>query len=236
VSIKATSTTITQRTPFTFKVNYKDPYTGVAISKTINAVFDMASNQTVAIGNQVWAKNNLDVSRYRNGDVIPQVTSMEEWKNLKTGAWCWYNNDSIAFGKYGKLYNWYAIKDARGIAPEGFHIPTEAEWNTLITYLGGETAAIPKLMETTGWSDPAKGTNSSGFSAKAAGGRRWTYRDNDPNNRDDFYGIHNNANWWVNPQATNIVKSISLSPYGINFNDFTTWYIDVGFSVRLVKD
>lgn len=73
---------------------------------------------------KIWADKNLDVTRYRNGDLIPEVKNPEEWINLTTGAWCYYNNDPKNGAVYGKLYNWYAVNDPRGLAPEGYHIPT----------------------------------------------------------------------------------------------------------------
>jgi transcriptional regulator CtsR len=87
--------------------------------------------QTVDICNQFWTKTNLNVSKYRNGDIIPQVTDTGEWHGLTTGAWCYYGNDSANGIVYGKLYNWYAVVDPRGLAPLGYHIPTKEEWNVL---------------------------------------------------------------------------------------------------------
>jgi uncharacterized protein (TIGR02145 family) len=81
-------------------------------------------------------QKNLNVSKYKNGDIIPQVTDGTQWANLTTGAWCWYNNDSATYAAtYGKLYNWYAVNDPRGLAPEGWHVPSDGEWNILIKYL-----------------------------------------------------------------------------------------------------
>jgi tetratricopeptide (TPR) repeat protein len=85
------------------------------------------STNYVTIGNQKWDTKNLNVSKYRNGDVIPEVKDLNEWNALTTGAWCYYNNDPDNGALYGKLYNWYAVNDPRGLAPEGFHIPTIAE-------------------------------------------------------------------------------------------------------------
>jgi uncharacterized protein (TIGR02145 family) len=79
------------------------------------------------IGSQVWSCKNLDVTTYRNGDEIPEVQDNIAWVNLTTGAWCYYDNDASNGTKYGKLYNWYAVKDSRGLAPSGYHIPTENE-------------------------------------------------------------------------------------------------------------
>lgn len=81
---------------------------------------------------EIWAKKNLDVSRYRNGDLIPEVKDDKEWENLTTGAWCYYNNDPKTGAIYGKLYNWYAVNDSRGLAPEGYHIPSDSEWTIAI--------------------------------------------------------------------------------------------------------
>jgi hypothetical protein len=83
--------------------------------------------ETVIIGAQEWTTKNLNVSKYRNGDIIPEVKDPDEWKNLTTGAWCYYNNDPKNGVIYGKLYNWYAVNDFRGLAPEGFHIPSYSE-------------------------------------------------------------------------------------------------------------
>lgn len=91
---------------------------------------------SVQIGTQNWSKKNLDVTRYRNGDLIPQVTDSIQWVNLNTGAWCWYNNDSATYAeKYGRLYNWYAVNDPRGLAPQNWHVPTDEEWNRLIKFI-----------------------------------------------------------------------------------------------------
>lgn len=99
---------------------------------------DDADNDCIAtaiICNQIWMVNNLDVSTYRNGDPIPQST--DGWIGITTGAWCWYKNDSATYAAtYGKLYNWYAVNDPRGLAPAGWHIPTDLEWTTMTDCLG----------------------------------------------------------------------------------------------------
>jgi len=134
---------------------------------------------SIKIGAQKWMTKNLDVTHYRNGDKIPYVKGKAAWAALTTGAWCWYNNDSANGAVYGKLYNWYAVNDPRGLAPTGWHVPSRAEWDTLSTFLGGEFAAGGKLKDTgtieagTGlWYAPNTGaTNSSGFTALPGGGR-----------------------------------------------------------------
>jgi uncharacterized protein (TIGR02145 family) len=127
---------------------------------------------SVTICNQTWMKKNLDVSTYRNGDPIPQVTDLSAWLNLTTGAWCYYNNDPANGSVYGKLYNWYAVNDPRGLAPAGWHIPSDAEWTTLANCLGGAVTAGGKLKEkgTKRWLVPNTGaTDSSRFTALPGG-------------------------------------------------------------------
>jgi uncharacterized protein (TIGR02145 family) len=104
--------------------------------------------QSVTIGTQTWTTKNLDVATFRNGDAIPQAKTDEEWQAAgknKQAAWCYYNNDPKNGTKYGKLYNWYAVNDARGLAPAGWHVPTDQEWTVLSTFLGGEESAGEKM-------------------------------------------------------------------------------------------
>jgi uncharacterized protein (TIGR02145 family) len=115
------------------------------ILKPITAITDFSNSaangsnsnlDAITIGNQTWTSKNLDVTTYRNGDPIPQVTDATEWNSLTTGAWCYYNNDASNNATYGKMYNWYAVNDPRGLAPTGWHVPTDAEWKTLEMELG----------------------------------------------------------------------------------------------------
>ena len=99
----------------------------------------LSSPSEVTIGEQTWMNKNLDVTTFRNGDPIQEVTTYEEW--IKLGekgipTWCYYENDSDYGEKYGKLYNWHAVKDPRGLAPKGWHVPSKSEWETLISFLG----------------------------------------------------------------------------------------------------
>lgn len=108
--------------------------------------------KTVTIGTQVWMKENLNVSTFRNGDPIPEAKTDEEWKRAgEEGkpAWCYYDNDPKNGTKYGKLYNWYAVNDARGLAPSGYHVPTDEEWRVLIDFLGNEVEK--EMKSTSGW-------------------------------------------------------------------------------------
>ena len=110
--------------------------------------------QSVTIGTQVWTTKNLDVATFRNGDPIPEAKTDEEWKAAgenKQPAWCYYENNTANGTKYGKLYNWYAVNDARGLAPTGWHVPTDEEWKVLSTYLGGTGVAGKKMKSRSDW-------------------------------------------------------------------------------------
>ena len=113
-----------------------------------------AQVKEVKIGTQVWMAENLNVFYFKNGDAIPVVKTAEEWKKADENqqpACCYYENNAENGKTYGLLYNWYAVNDKRGLAPAGYHIPTEAEWTKLTTYLGGEEVAGTKMKSTSGW-------------------------------------------------------------------------------------
>ena len=211
-----------------------------------NSVTDIDGNvyPTVQICNQLWTAKNLDVSHYRNGDVIPQVSNPAQWANLTTGAWCYYNNDPALGAIYGKLYNWYAVNDPRGLAPQSWHIPTDTEWNKLVKCIdpNSDTACSNCLQSstaggamkeagTTHWQSPnTGGTNSNGFAGLPAG-----YL----SNRGDFGDIGANENWWSSADfgtTNNWIRSLyfdlSVIYRGEGGNDIKI----VGLSVRLVKD
>jgi uncharacterized protein (TIGR02145 family) len=133
------------------------------------------SYKTIVIGTQEWMAENLSTSIYRNGDEIPTGLSNSEWQNTgitQLGAWAFYNNDASNNCPYGKLYNWHACVDPRGLCPVGWHVPTDGEWTLLYNYLGGASIAGGK-MKSAGiiqggngkWNSPNSGaSNSSGFS------------------------------------------------------------------------
>ncbi len=140
--------------------------------KNISSLKD--AKGTVVIGTQTWAEANLDVITFRNGDTIPEARTVEEWVAAgKAGrpAWCYYNNDTVAGGKYGKLYNWYAVNDPRNLAPEGWEIPGNEDWTKLVYFLGGSQVAGLKMKSTIGWSEGNNGTNESGFTGLPGGYR-----------------------------------------------------------------
>lgn len=179
---------------------------------------------SAVIGTQQWMSKNLEVVTYRNGDIIPQVTDPTAWGNLTTGAWCYYNNDPANGAIYGKLYNWYAVTDPRGLAPQGWHISTGAEWSTLKDFLGGDVAANNKMMTAGSPWNPinANATNASGFSGLPGGVRNTS---GSPDYRIGGYGY-----WWT---ADNGYRSIGSQE---GFHGSTSIYPTYGFSVRCVKD
>jgi len=186
--------------------------------------------QTVTIGTQVWMTKNLDVSTFRNGDPIPQAKTNEEWVKAEENeqpAWCYYDNNPANGEKYGKLYNWYAVIDARGLAPTGYHIPTDAEWTELTDYLGGDKKAGAKMKSKTGWKENGNGTNRSGFSGLPGGDR---------NSSGSFLGIGKFGYWWSSTES-------STGPaWGRNLdydNGLVSRYYlrkTNGFSVRCLRD
>lgn len=184
---------------------------------------------SVTIGTQIWHSRNLDVATYSNGDPIPQVTDPTQWFNLSTGAWCWYNYDSATYAAtYGRLYNWYAVVDSRGLCPSGWHVPSDPEWSLMASYLGGQLVAGGKMKSTTGWSYPNSGaTNSSGFSAIPAGFRDYTGA---------FEGNGSYAYFWSTSEASLIygwLRSLSYLDDNLSMDYI---YKQSGFSVRCVKD
>lgn len=200
---------------------------------TTYTVTDIDGNiyRTITIGNQTWMSENLKVTHYRNGDIIPNIMDSVTWSNITTGACSDYNNLPTNGAIYGKLYNWYSVDDNRNIAPVGWHVSTDADWIILSNYLGGDTIAGGKLKEidTTHWESPNKGaSNETGFTALPGGARGFT---------GIYAGVRIYGGWW-----------------GYCGSDFSTgcynrWLINdkiiinrnynfkrVGLSVRCVKD
>ncbi len=138
-------------------------------------IVDRDGNSYAAIqtGPMIWTGKNLDVTHYRNGDLIPEVKDPEEWATLTTGAWCYNENKHENGTTYGKLYNWYAVNDPRGLAPKGWHVATDAEWSALGDLLGGTENAGGALKASRLWRDQkSEGESNSGFEAIPAGARR----------------------------------------------------------------
>ncbi|MCX6832719.1 MAG: fibrobacter succinogenes major paralogous domain-containing protein [candidate division Zixibacteria bacterium] len=201
-------------------------------SDSTGTVTDYDGNvyQTIKIGGQWWMAENLKVTHYRNGDPIPNVTDGGIWFGLTTGAYCNYTNDVGYVATYGRLYNWWAAADSRNIAPAGWHVPSDAEWQTLVDYLGGSAVAGGKLKEvgTTHWYPPNTGaTNESGFSALAAGLR-------------DAYGAFTGMGWdaffWSSTERESYMAWSRHLDYQGSQVDRPSNPEKSGFSVRCVRD
>jgi len=129
---------------------------------------------TIIIGDQEWMADNLDVETFANGEPIMRAKTKQEWTKAGqegVAAWCYYNNDPDLGKQYGKLYNWYAVSDPRGLAPEGWRIPKDGDWNKLIDKVGNKNNAGDRLKSTSGWLDNGNGEIAEGFNAYPAGGR-----------------------------------------------------------------
>lgn len=186
--------------------------------------------KTVIIGNQEWMAENLKVEHYRNGDVIQEIQMPRDWEVLTTGAWCEWANFHSEFGiTYGKLYNWFAVNDSRGLAPKGWHVPNDAEWDQLTNYLGGDAVAGGKMKAMTLWKKSNEGaTNSSGFTALPGGFRNYNGLYKDIGEVGIFWSASEYLNYyaWYHILNDFFLQSISHA-YGFRMN---------GYSVRCVKD
>jgi len=188
------------------------------------------SPNEVTIGTQVWMTKNLDVSVFRNGDPIPEAKSDEEWKSAgdnKQPAWCYYKNDPANGTKYGKLYNWYAVSDSRGLAPVGYHIPSDAEWTILTDYLGGADIAGAKMKSKQDWCANGNGTNSSGFSGLPGG-----YR----SDGGAFGNIGKIGYWWSYTEGKSLGawgRNLICASGAVGGYDYSK---EGGFSVRCLRD
>jgi len=201
-----------------------------------STVSDVDNNTytTVQIGTQCWTQSNLKVSKYRNGDNIPTGLSNSAWQNTTSGAYAIYNNDAANDALYGKLYNWFTVNDSRGLCPTGWHVPSDAEWTTLTTFLGGLSLAGGAMKSTAtqptpgGWIAPNTGaTNSSGFTGVPGGNR---------DSGGGFYNLGNYGDWWSSSDAgSGNAWYRELIYYGANAHRSYYNHRD-GFSVRCVKD
>jgi len=215
-------------------------------SKKTEQVADIDNNpyKKVKIGNQVWMAENLNVSHFRNGDPIPHTKTKEEWK--RTGAegkpaWCYYDNDPANGEKYGKLYNWHAVNDTRGLAPEGWHVPSDHKWTALEMFLGMSQADADakgwrgtdeghKLKEagTTHWASPNKGaTNSSGFTGLPGG-----YCNG--NGKFDYIGYY--SYWWSSTERYTSYAWSRIRGFASGLVGRNTFDKKYGFSVRCIRD
>lgn len=213
----------------------------------------------VKVGNQIWINRNLDVGTFRNGDPIPEAKNATEWQVFcKTNkpAFCYLNFDPKNGAKYGKLYNFHAVMDERGLAPIGWHVPSKNEFETLIAFLGGKYEAGKKMRATTGWDQADKngfaygnGTNLSALNFLSSG-RAWEneYGGNNLTIESVFKGNYSQGNWWTSTIDGPRRWNDNGGQYGYYNNGFALYfgtnnYTGVGseapqrgFSVRLIKD
>jgi uncharacterized protein (TIGR02145 family) len=190
---------------------------------------------TVTIGSQIWMSRNLEVTKFKNGDSILQAKSEADWISAKENqkpAWCYYSFDEKNGKIYGKLYNWYAVKDSRGLAPNGYHVPSDNEWGTLIDFLGGANNAGGKLKSTSGWQQNGNGTNNTGFNAIPGG---YCHEEG------KFEGIGAVGFWWTSTdnsqfnQNSMVARRREISYAGSGVGG-TIAYYDNGYSVRCLRD
>ena len=180
----------------------------------------------VAIGTQCWFAENLRSDSYSNGDAILGELDNQDWSSISLGAQAVYNNNSGSLDAYGRLYNWYAVNDSRGLCPSGFHVPSDAEWTTLEDALGGSAVAGAHLKA----SSPSwDGTNSSGFKALPGGYRYAWYG--------DYIGEGYEGFWWTSSPSHQAYHSwfrgLSSDQYPIGRHISVSMS---GFSVRCVRD
>ena len=184
------------------------------------------SYATVQIGEQCWFAENLRSENYKNGDAIPSSLSDSDWENTISGASAVYEESASNLETYGRLYNWYAVDDARGLCPSGWHVPTDGEWTVLTDHLGGEPVAGGQMKTNYGWFNGNNGTNSSGFSG-LPGGYRYL--------NGLFYNATGFGYWW----------SSSPNGYGAwyRYLNYYSEHVDrydddrrFGLSVRCVRD
>jgi uncharacterized protein (TIGR02145 family) len=192
--------------------------------------YGTAGARTVNVGTQEWLGKNLNVDRFANGDPILEAKTEGEWARAgenKQPAWCYYNNDPALGRTYGKLYNWYAVNDPRGLAPSGWHVPSDDEWTALTNYLGGEAAAGLPMKSTSGWLENGNGNNSSGIAGLPGGLRS-------PNGSFNYLGKL--GYWWSASESASDKAWYRVLYY--NFGGVFRYggSKSCGFSVRCLRD
>jgi uncharacterized protein (TIGR02145 family) len=193
------------------------------------------SPKGVKIGNQIWMTENLNVGKFRNGDPILHAKTKEEWKRAgkeRKAAWCHYGNDPANGEKYGKLYNWYAVNDPRGLAPEGWHIPNSEEWSILIENLGSENLSAIKMKSNnewkdSGWKENIEFTNESGFSALPGGSRAYD---------GEFDNIGLKSFWWSTEELTPNIAWRQFIYYKVDYLIKSKARKEQGSSVRCLQN
>ena len=187
----------------------------------------------VEIGKKAWMLKNLEVTHFRNGDLILEAKSDKEWKDAgkaMKAAWCYYKNESQYGEHYGKLYNWFAVADERGLAPEGWHVPSDEEWTKLTETLGGRAGL--KLKSAHGWEGlfgliGGNGDNSSQFFGLPAGYRV---------NYGGFNDVKKQCLWWSTNEDNQQRAWYRYLNHSDTFFRSSVYHKTYGFSVRCLKD
>lgn len=195
----------------------------------IDTVTDIDGNvyKAIKIGTQIWMAENLKVTHYRNGNVIPNIQDSTIWAGYSMGAFCIYNNDIGNLNLYGNLYNWYAVSDSQNIAPEGWHIASDTEWQLLSDFLGGDSVAGFYIKSDNGWFNNGNGANNSSFSAFPGG-----YRTGHGN----YQNIGINARFWSSTINDQIRAWHRRLAYDNSILERRFGGMKGGYSVRCVKD
>ncbi len=211
-----------------------------AYSQTPGAgVMDIDGNAyaTVIIGSQEWMAENLRTTKYANGDLIPNVTDGTQWSTLTTGAWVHYNNFSQNELPFGKLYNWFAVSDSRNVCPSGWHLPSEADWDSLIYFLDPNADIINSINSAGGkmksigtqyWISPNfEATNESGYSGLPGGCRT---------SNGEFTDFGFNGGWWSSDTYISNFAWYRILYYGYGFIGGMNRPKAFGFNIRCVKE
>jgi uncharacterized protein (TIGR02145 family) len=192
--------------------------------------------EEVKIGDQIWMGRNLDVATFRNGDPIPDAETDEEWDEAGENgkpAWCYYNYEPSNNYKYGKLYNWHAINDPRGLAPEGWSIPSDEQWTILTDNLGGEEVAGIKMKSSNDWAEEGVGNDESGFSALPGGFR-------DDLGRFKYSKIGEGGYWWSSTESDSFDAELQALNRHLSYDNNKVFCINAskgnGYSVRCIKE
>jgi len=207
----------------------------ISCSKTADentTVKDIDGNvyKTVTIGNQVWMAENLKTINFNDGTPITLVTGNSAWGALTTPGYCWYaNEEATSKATFGALYNYYTVKTGN-LCPTGWHMPSDGEWTTLTTYLGGDSIAGRKLKETgiTHWQTPNTGaTNETGFNALPGGYRT----DTGPYN-----SIGQSGYWWSSTGISLVSSWNRTMSYAEKKVERNGSFTQNGFSVRCIRN
>jgi uncharacterized protein (TIGR02145 family) len=193
-----------------------------------DSIYDSEGNKyrTIQIGSQTWTAENLRSTKLNDDTEIPFILDVSAWAARTTPAYCWYNNDSVG---YGAIYNWYTVNTGK-LCPQGWHVPSDDEWNVLTDYLGGKNVAGGKLKETgtTHWQSPNSGaTNESGFTAIPSGYRNYS---------GGFNSIGNYGIWWSSTEWSSTGGWFRDAYYGYASVDRSNSSKKSGATVRCLKD